>query len=61
VSGIDALLNCLSLSSLNYVVWDSLCGLLRCKIDFSNVDVNRGHFCGLFRFTDQPFCGLFHM
>jgi hypothetical protein len=58
VSGIDALLNYLSLSSLNCVVWDSLCRRLRCKIDFSNVDVNRGHFCGLFRFTDQPFCGI---
>jgi hypothetical protein len=46
------------LSSLNCVIWDSICRRLRCKVDFSSVDLNRARFSGTFCFTDQPFCGI---
>jgi hypothetical protein len=61
VSHVDAFLNCLSLSSSNCVSWDSLSLRFQCKIDFLSVDVTLGHFCGSFRFTDQPFWGIFRI
>jgi hypothetical protein len=55
-SGIDRLLNSISLSSMNSQIWDSICARLRCNIVDLENDIPR--FSRIFGFDNSPFSGI---
>jgi hypothetical protein len=58
VSGIDRLLGCVSLSSINSELWTSLCDRLRCSVEVRRVNLRRYDWSRLFEYEGNRFSGI---